>query len=195
MNDIDTNITDTAAVSETAPVKVSPFKFTKGKVIRLWVFVGLVVTVLHYTVHQSPTTDAIEFGAGGLFMTWFYLLMCKPRLVGKEQVTVVETKPSPFTPAMFTPFNVVKMVTVLVAPVVAVLHFTIHQSLTTDAVEFVLGGAFIAWFFLLLCKPHLVDKIPDLGRNADWDDDDELMTSPIYRSFACNMYHHDLDND
>ena len=86
-----------------------------------------------------------------------------------EQVTTAKTIPSPFTQDMFTTFNVAKVVTVAVAPVVAVLHFTIHQTLTTDAVEFGIGGAFVAWFFMLLCNPHLVDKIPDLGAANDWD--------------------------
>ena len=85
-----------------------------------------------------------------------------------EQAATAKTIPSTFTPAMFTPLNVAKVVTVAVAPVVAALHYFVHQSFTTDAVEFGIGGAFVAWFFMLLCNPHLVDKIPNLGETSDW---------------------------
>ena len=100
----------------------------------------------------------------------------------------VTTAPFKFTPAMFTPFNVVKMVTIVVAPVVAVLHFTIHQSLTADAVEFGVGGAFVAWFFLLLCNPHLVDKIP----SRTWSSHDEMVSDWERRSNPA--YSYEIDN-
>ena len=152
MSDIDTNTIDTAADATIA--KVSP-----SLVVTQWVKAGLIVAALHYLIHQSLVTDTVEFGIGGAFMTWF-----------SKQVAVAKTKPHPFTPDMFNRRNVAKVVTVAVAPVVAVLHFTIHQTLTTDAVEFGIGGAFVAWFFMLLCNPHLVDKIPELGETSDWDE-------------------------
>ena len=105
-----------------------------------------------------------------------------------EQVTTAKTIPSPFTQDMFTTFNVAKVVTVAVAPVVDVLHFTIHQTFTTDAVEFGIGGAFVAWFFMLLCNPHLVDKIP----NQTWSNHDEMVSDWKRRSNPA--YSYEIDN-
>ena len=81
MSNIDTNTIDTAADATIA--KVSPFKFTPLNVVMQWVKVGLIVAALHYFIHQSFTTDAMEFVLGGAFMTGFFMLMCKPHLVDK----------------------------------------------------------------------------------------------------------------
>ena len=81
MSDINTNTIDTAADATIA--KVSPFKFTPLNVVMQWVKVGLIVAALHYFIHQSFTTDAMEFFLGGAFMTGFFLLMCKPHLIDK----------------------------------------------------------------------------------------------------------------
>lgn len=109
-----------------------------------------------------------------------------------KQVAVATTKASPFTPAMFTPLKVARSIAMTVVPVVAVLHFTIHQSLVADAVEFVLGGAFIAWFYMLLCNPHLVDKIP-YGNGSVDDVDDCFIYDTIYSSFRGNIYNDEDD--
>ena len=90
MSDIDTNTIDTAADATIA--KVSPFKFTPLNVVMQWVKVGLIVAALHYFIHQSFTTDAMEFFLGGAFITGFFLLMCKPHLLdkvdkGKKSIT------------------------------------------------------------------------------------------------------------
>jgi hypothetical protein len=80
----------TGALSAPAAKPPYVFKFNVNSIIRLWIFVAVIVTVLHYAIHQSIMAGVVEFVLGGLGYTWFLLMMAKPHLIEKINSRIPE---------------------------------------------------------------------------------------------------------
>ncbi len=83
----------TGALSTLAAKPPYVFKFNVNSIIRLWIFVAVIVTVLHYAIHQSIMAGVVEFVLGGLGYTWFLLMLAKPHLVEKIKVGAADSEP------------------------------------------------------------------------------------------------------